>query len=166
MRNEIAEWMLSQVAPPERAKTIVGDLLEAQLGPVEFWVAVLRATASIARHQPRRMLVAFFWFGIELGFWFASNACIWWFFAIWHLYALGAIVLLACLAGFGVLHWRRHELSELAWFTFWTRLLAHDGMPIWGALLITLPLLAFGWWTQWRRQVKNALPENDRPVAG
>ncbi len=36
MRNEIAEWMISRVAPPEQAATMVGELLEAQPGPVEF----------------------------------------------------------------------------------------------------------------------------------
>ena len=56
MRNEIAERMLSQVAPPEQTGTIVGDLLEEQLGPIAFWIAVLRAVVSIARYQPRRTL--------------------------------------------------------------------------------------------------------------
>ena len=68
MRNEIAEWMLSQVAPPKQAKTILGDLLEEQLGPVKFWCSVLQTAASIAGRDPRRLVVSFTGVAIGLGF--------------------------------------------------------------------------------------------------
>ena len=69
MRNEIAEWMLSKVAPPMPARTVVGDLVEAQLEPVGFWRSVFQAAASIAGRDPRRFLVSLTGFAIQFGVW-------------------------------------------------------------------------------------------------
>jgi len=75
MRNEIAEWMLLQVALPEQARAIVGDLLEEKRGPIVFWIAVLRAVVSIVAHQPRRTAWTAFWFFYDVILYYV--VCFW-----------------------------------------------------------------------------------------
>ncbi len=47
-KSRIAEWILSQVLPPDRAASTVGDWLEdaAERGPVWFWSCVFRTVLS------------------------------------------------------------------------------------------------------------------------
>jgi len=167
MRNEIAEWMLSQATSPEQAATIVGDLLEAQPGPVAFWFAVVRATVSIARHQPPELVFAsLFWFSYEASFWLFLA----WLFTKIPGYSYSRIFLLMIFAGAvftgGWWLWaRKRESSVAISAAFYTWFLMHNGWPMWVVLLLMLPLTAFNWRRQWHRR-KNALPENDRPVAG
>src|SRR5215472_3956218 len=46
-RARFAERVLSQVAPPVRAASIVGDLLETCPGGVRFWIPVARIGVSL-----------------------------------------------------------------------------------------------------------------------
>ncbi len=48
MRSRIAEWILSQVLPPDRAASTVGDWMEdaPKRGNIWFWSCVLRTLAS------------------------------------------------------------------------------------------------------------------------
>lgn len=48
MKTQIADWILSQVLPPDRAATMVGDWMEdaEQRGNVWFWSCVVRTTVS------------------------------------------------------------------------------------------------------------------------
>ncbi|MGA1984176.1 MAG: hypothetical protein ABSG84_17135 [Acidobacteriaceae bacterium] len=169
MRNGLAEWVISRAAGPERAATIVGDLLEAQLDPVSFWLAVFRTTVSIARHQPpQRLLMSLFWYGYQLGF-YAFLA--WWFTALEHRRSLGlfpvVLVLVAAAWLAGWLLWARKRNSSVVISTAWCMwLLTHDGMPTWLVLTLFLPAIPYGWWMQWRRRQKSAPPENDRPAIG
>ena len=61
-RDSIAEWILATVTSPERAATIVGDLLEepATRGGTTFWLHVLRSGGSLLwsgfTSEPRFML--------------------------------------------------------------------------------------------------------------
>jgi hypothetical protein len=61
-RDTIAEWILATVTEPERAATIVGDLLEAPATRegARFWFPVLRSAGSLLwggfAAGPRRML--------------------------------------------------------------------------------------------------------------
>lgn len=106
MRNEIVEWMLSQVATAEQARTVLGDLLEAQPGPAEFWVGVVRAIASFTGHDPRRTLISLTGFAIQFGFlavlaWVISAISHHRFFAIYGVLA-GLFILWRAVVGFAV----------------------------------------------------------------
>jgi len=169
MRNEIAEWMLAQAATPEQATTILGDLLEAQPGPVAFWFAVLRATASIAAHQPRRIFASLFWLAYELGIY----ADLSWLYA--HvpysshqlLLRLAALVPI-CFIGW-LLHWRRVQPSELALFLgsgmFWIWISLHAGLSTW-QMILSLCLIPAFWARRWWLLQAMAAREKNRPVAG
>jgi len=187
MRNEIAEWVLSRAAPPEQAKTIVGDLLEEQLGPVKFWFSVLQAAASIAGRDPRRSIVSFTGVAIRLGF-CAGFA---WISSVGFNPPRPFIAVYGIIVGLSVL-WQavvrlvirratvliaRHQPRLIPFF--W--LVSDLGFYVWGGLILTwkhvnplirlavliiLPCALFGSWRRWRRWRANALPENDRPAAG
>ena len=168
MRNEIAEWMLAQVAPPEQARTIVGDLLEAQPGLVEFWVAVLRATVSIATHQPRRTAWNAFWFFYDAGLYYML--CFW--MTRGHLSrrlpVAGLVVVLGMLIRLGL--YRRFHVkgsSILAAPVFFVWFWRHEyGWPIALSSLAMTPAVVLGWWMQWRSCQNNAKPGGDRPIIG
>lgn len=168
MRTELVEWILSQVTPPEQARTIVGDLLEAQLAPVQFWLAVVLSMLSIARHQPARILR-------RLLLWLHESSL--YIFLAWtsthfpkhalNQFAFQVIAIFAVWLAMGwVLGWRRGNVSQLPMALFWAYMFVHDGMPVWVAVLIPGSAAVFGWWMEWRRQQKNALQEDNRPVAG
>lgn len=165
MRNEIAEWILSQVASPEQARTIVGDLLEAQPGPVAFWGPVFRATGSIAMHQPGRFLSSFLWS--------ASVAAVYglwvWLITSNFLHALGLLrfFLAVPLAVFG-LGWlivvalarKAGTSSSLMCVAFTVWLMSHNGVL--ERLWVLPPFLAL--WLWWPKR-NHHLPEGDRRVA-
>ena len=73
----VAEWILSLVAPPDRAASTVGDLVEeaSSRGTLWFWSCVLRTAGSHLWHDltlsPLRMLGLAFWGSWRLG----SSAC-------------------------------------------------------------------------------------------
>jgi hypothetical protein len=168
MRNEIAEWVLSRVAEPEHAKTILGDLLEAQLGPVAFWLEVVRATLSIASHQPRPVLVRFFWFAGELCFY----VCMAWTFArTKHVILLLAIWLVVMKMLEKILEWgglvgpKNTHLLLPAAFSFWAGKYLIGGSTAY-AVLFVLATMSPDVWTRWCRWRKNRAPENHRPVVG
>lgn len=156
MRNEIAGWMLSQVAAPEQARTIVGDLLEAQLGQVEFWFAVLRTTVSIARHQPRRVFVNLLWFSGQ--------------FVYCAVCARMPAVSFPETIAVGLLIARKRAQSPpyfgFAAFLLWASL--HHGGRFAHALTFTLVVLLvpFVWRIRLRYRQSNEPPIDDRPVAG
>jgi len=66
MRNaSFAEWILRRVSSPEKAASIVGDLLEADKGPLWFWMAVAGTVIRLAWKRPMAVLVA--WLAMEIG---------------------------------------------------------------------------------------------------
>jgi len=175
MRNEIAEWMLLQVAPPEQATTVLGDLLEAQPGPLEFWFAVLRATASIARHQPRQILLSFFWFFVELTDYFALPAFIAYYVALPISFALHprfAVlpVIGVTLAGAAVIWILRRLIKEPSILTvalFWVWFFRHFcGWPLAVSILVVSPAMVLGWRLNWLRRRVGTEPESGRLVTG
>jgi len=187
MRNEIAEWMLSQVAPPKQAKTIVGDLLEEQLGPVKFWCSVLQTAASIAVRDPRRSVVSFTGIAIGLGFY----AIFAWVISVGFNPPHPFIAVYSVIVGLLVL-WQavvrlvirratvliaRHQPRLIPFF--W--LVSDLGFYVWGGLILTwkhvnpsirlavliiLPCALFGSWRRWRRWRVNSSPGSDRPATG
>jgi len=165
MRNEIAEWLLSQVAAPEQARTVLGDLLEDEPGPVMFWVGALRATMSIATHQPGRTLWSAFWFLYDAALYYAT--CFW----MTH----GHLGRRLPLAGVGVVLWmvirlgiyRRFHVSGssmLAAPVFFVWFWNHEyGWPVALSSLAMAPAVVLGWWMQWRSQC-NKRPGDNRPI--
>lgn len=67
MRNTLAEWLLSLVAPEDHAGTILGDLLEDYADSPLFWFSLLRTVFSIGMHRPQRVLSSTFWLAIDIG---------------------------------------------------------------------------------------------------
>jgi len=66
MRNaSCAEWILCRVATPDKAASIVGDLLEADKGPLWFWTAVAGTVLRLAWRRPMAVLVA--WLAMDIG---------------------------------------------------------------------------------------------------
>jgi len=57
--------MLRRVANPDKAASIVGDLLEADKGPLWFWIAVAGTVLRLAWRRPMAVLVA--WLAMEIG---------------------------------------------------------------------------------------------------
>lgn len=164
MRNETAEWVISRVAGPEQARTIVGDLLEAQPGPIEFWVAVVRATASIARHQPRRALSNLLWFASEaavylLWVWLVKSRLV-------HTLGLGYLFISVPLFVFSgvwlvlvILFRKAGTSSSLMCVAFNVWLLWHNALL--EGLWVIPPLFALCLW--WRR---SRPPKSSPPIAG
>lgn len=167
MRNGLAEWVISRGAGPEQAATILGDLLEEQLEPMAFWLAVLRATVSIARHQPpKRLLLNFLWFTYELSFYAFLR---WWLIALerthsFRMFSMDLILVSAPWLAFSFLWARKKNSSVVISTAFYIWLLIHDGIPVWLVLLTALPAIPYGWWRQWRRSQKNA--SLDQPAIG
>jgi len=164
MRNEIAEWVLSQAAPPEQAATIVGDLLEAQPGPVAFWVAVLRATASIAS-QPRRVLRGIFWFAYDISF----SVCWGWFLMRMPKLGLLSFVILSILwvGVASLIRSARKNVSLLSFPLFFfvlEKYCLHTSTAF--AVVAALWMLVFDGWMRWRKWRKSQTSLGDRPVAG
>jgi len=164
MRNEIAEWMLSQAAPPEQAKAVLGDLLEAQPGWVEFSFAVVRAAVSIAAHQPRQVFKGILSFAYE-GAGYLS--------VIWvvaekprHVFLLAGAVVGVWLVVGRRLGGLAGKSSVLAPAIFWIWYLKHVArLSTWIVLLSMLPCIPYRLWTLKRNQQSNAGREHDRPAA-
>ena len=126
MRNGLAEWVISRAAGPEQAATIVGDLLEAELGTVAFWLAVSQTTVSIARHQPRRIVLHFFWLVYDLCF-YAFLGLI-----LARMPEHGLLLIAAVTTPYLGVSWavdRRRESSQLPSAAFFIWLLGRDGVP-------------------------------------
>lgn len=175
MRNEIAEWMLAQATTPEQARAVLGDLLEAQPGPVDFWIAVARATVSIARHQPRQILLSFFWCFVALTDCFALPILIAYYVALPISFALHprfAVlpVIGVTLAGAALIWILRRFIKEPSILTvalFWAWFFRHFcGWPLAVSMLILSPAMVLGWRLNLLRRRANAKPENDRLAAG
>lgn len=168
MRNEIAEWMLSQAAPREQARAVVGDLLEEQRGPVMFWITVLRATVSITVHQPVRMGWSAFWFFYDTVLY--SVCCFWMMrghlsrrlpvallvIAIWMLIRVGL---------YKRLHVKGSSILAAPVFFVW--FWRHEyGWPVALCSLVMAPMLVLGWWLEWRSCQSGGKPGGDRPIVG
>lgn len=149
-RNDIAEDVLSLAATREQAKTILGDLLEARPGVVVFWFVVLQATVSLAKHQPRRPLVAFLWFMYEPAF----LAIVLTLAAVGkHVFSplfMGLILIgLVCIC-YWILWSQEREPSVITVVWFWLDLLKCDGLGTL-AIVLLLPLNPFFWWVHWQQ---------------
>lgn len=160
MRNryDIAEDLLSWATIPEQAKTILGDLLESQPNLLTFWLAVLRTTASLARHQPRRALIAFLWFMYEPAF----LALVLTLFAegkhIPSPYALAsAVVGVVCIC-YWILWVQKRVPSVITSVWFWIDLLKYAGLSKL-AILLLVPLNPFFWWVHWQQYQRKRAAE-------
>jgi hypothetical protein len=168
MRNGLAEWIVSQVAPLEKARVIVGDLLEEQRAPLMFWIAVLRATASIVLHQPRRTLWSAFWFFYDAALYYVC--CFW----LTHgrlshrLPVAGLVMVLWMAIRLGI--YRRFHVkgsSILAAPVFFVWFWRHAyGWPVALSSMAMAPAAVFGWWLQWRSRQSSAKSGGDRPIVG
>ncbi len=98
----VAEWILSLVAPPDRAASTVGDLVEeaSSRGTLWFWSCVLRTAGSHLWHDltvsPLRMLdLAFRWF---LTCWFLGSLLGFFVISVW-IGILDRLGIMVCDAG-------------------------------------------------------------------
>jgi hypothetical protein len=168
MRSGIAEWIVSQVAPLEQARVIVGDLLEEQRGPLTFWLAVVHATASVAVHKPLRMLWNAFWFFYDVALYYV---CCFWTTQGQLSRRLPATVLAVVLwmvVRVGIykrLHVKGSSIVAAPVFFVWFWRYEY-GWPVALSSLAMAPAVVFGWWLQWRGSQSGAKPGGDRPIAG
>ena len=166
MRNRGAEWILSLAVQPEEARTIIGDLIEAQPGPVVFWRSVLGATASIASNRPRRALTIFFIFAMEFDYLACGNWVI--FTNPKHLYPIViSNSVLAFIVSWTLVYRRKFSPSALAFGVNFGWLFWHSGVALLGVVL-GFVVTILGWCFDWQRTHWNADPQSadpDHPVA-
>jgi hypothetical protein len=120
-KSRIAEWILSQVLPPDRAASTVGDWMEDvdKRGPVWFWSCVFRTAVSAIRsdftESPGFMLI------LALRGWLFS----------WFLFAVTAAVLAPVIYLFVILP-KPHLIAHTA---FWAELLVSLAWNAWLGVL-------------------------------